>query len=385
MKKFDFTIFALVLFPLLFFCCTREHVNVASSPVEVLVSIRGSQSTKVTDVVYSNESKVKSLQVFVFNGDELEAHRSVENSLSTLIPATSGERSVWAVTNAPDIFSVLQVSESNPMTLAKLKAHTSDLKDNAPDGFVMVGSVTQELVDGGNVQIEVKRLVSRVSIGKISASLKDYREGYSVRINSLFLVNVAGSVSLDLPAETALWYNRLTWSDNELDAILSDDLSDADPAIIVKNNRYQKDGEDVAEHLAYVQEKLLFGQYELADGVTMVEDNSYQKEHVFYPYPNGYGSDNASSDSYSELWNPRGTILVIDATMIEADGVTEHPGYYPIVLPHLERNKTYSIDEVRITRLPGDVPYKPIETGESQVTITVSDWELGLNLGTVNI
>lgn len=60
-------------------------------------------------------------------------------------------------------------------------------------------------------------------------------------------------------------------------------------------------------------------------------------------------------------------------------------GYYPIVLPALERNKTYSIDEVRITRLPGDKPYKPIETGESRVTVTVNEWELGLNLGTIII
>ena len=66
---------------------------------------------------------------------------------------------------------------------------------------------------------------------------------------------------------------------------------------------------------------------------------------------------------------------------------TDHQtvGYYPLPLPPMERNKTYSISEVKITRLPGDVPYKPIETGESKVTISVAEWELGLNLGTVSI
>ncbi|MBR1609360.1 MAG: hypothetical protein IJ678_07065, partial [Kiritimatiellae bacterium] len=98
---------------------------------------------------------------------------------------------------------------------------------------------------------------------------------------------------------------------------------------------------------------------------------------------------------FDETWSERGTIRVIEATMFDADGDPievdhdNHPGqttgYYPIALPAMERNKTYTIDEVRITRLPGTDPYKPIETGESQVTITVHEWEVGLELGTVNI
>ena len=36
-------------------------------------------------------------------------------------------------------------------------------------------------------------------------------------------------------------------------------------------------------------------------------------------------------------------------------------------------------------RRPGDVPYKPIETGEATAQITVAEWELGLNLGTITI
>jgi hypothetical protein len=72
-------------------------------------------------------------------------------------------------------------------------------------------------------------------------------------------------------------------------------------------------------------------------------------------------------------------MLVVDVTL---DG---ERGYYPIELPVLERNKTYSIEEIVLTRRPGDVPYKPIETGEATAQITVAEWELGLNLGTITI
>lgn len=367
--------------------CSKEHVGRVvekGAPVEVTVSIRGTAPvSKATDVAYSDESKVKSLQIFVFNGDELEAHRMVENSLTTLIPATSGERTVFAVTNAPDIYSKLQASESDPMTLSKLLSYTTDLKDNAIDGFVMTGSVKQELVDGGNVLIDVRRIVARVSIGKISASLKDYRENYSVRINRIYLINVPGHASYDLSLDCTLWMNKLGHYDPVVDTLLFDDLT-ASP-VFVKNNVYEKGGVKISEHEAYVPEKLLVGQYELAEGVTMTTENAYKTEHVFYSYPNKYGSNDGNSAVFSDQWAPRGSILVIDATMIEGDGTTEHPGYYPIMLPVLERNKTYSIDEVRITRLPGDVPYKPIETGESQVSISVHEWELGLNLGTISI
>ncbi len=363
------------------------------SPVEVTVSIRGSRSTKAVEPTYANESKVNNLQLFVFNGDKLEAHRSVNNSIMALVPATAGERTVWAVVNAPDLYSALNVSEEDPMTLPKLKAAVSNLSDNAVNGFVMTGDVTQELVDGGNVAINVKRIVSRVSINKVSASLKDYREPYQVRLEGIYLINVAGNISYDQSLAASSWANPLGHVDASFDDLLYDNLVAADPAdaVIVKNNVYEKEGVVLKEHEAYTPESIAVGQYVLADGVTMTKDNAYYKEHVFYPYPNKFGTNDGETQNYDSVWSPRGTILVLEATLItdrdeDEDGnIDEIHGYYPLVLPVLERNKTYTIDEVRITRLPGDVPYKPIETGESQVTITVHDWELGIDMGTVNI
>lgn len=368
-------------------------VTADGSPVEVTVSIKGSPASKATGVTYAEESQVNSLQVFVFNGNELEAHRSVTGATMTLIPATSGERTVWAVVNAPDLYSVLNVSDEDPMTLLKLKSAMSNLSDNSIGGFVMSGSVTQELVDGGNVVITVKRNVARVSIEKISASLKDYREAYSVRVKGIYLINVPANCSYDMTISATAWANPLKHADASFDALLFDDLSTADPAIIVKNDKFQKEGVDIREDQAWVYEKMITGEYVLADGVTRVQDNSYTKEHVFYTYPNKYGAGEGQSTSYDITWSERGTILVIEAEMLDENGNpveiqnTDHQtvGYYPLPLPAMERNKTYTINEVKITRLPGDVPFKPIETGESKVTISVADWEVGINLGTVSI
>lgn len=382
--------------------CNKEPGNSVrqpvqeSTPVEVRVSIQGTLSTKSTGVTYAEESKVNTLQVFVFKDDALEAHRSVNNAFTALVPATAGERSVWAVVNAPDLYAALNVSDSDPMTLSKLKAYMSNLADNSVGNFVMVGNVSQELVDGGNVIINVKRLVSRVSINKISASLKEYREGYSVRVKGIYVINAAANVSYDASVYATAWANPLKHVDASFDGLLYDDLTPAagEEPIIVKNDKFQKDGADIREHEAWVYDKMILGQYELADGVTRIEDNSYEKEHVFYVYPNKFGISEGATTNYDDTWSERGSILVIEAEMLDDSGnpVDLHPdtdhqtvGYYPIPLPALERNKTYSISEIKITRLPGDVPYHPIETGESQVTITVNDWEIGWEGGTISI
>ena len=362
-------LFSAALAALSLVSCNREPavtVNPSDGkPVEVKVEIRGAANTRVTGLVNTegrndaaSEARVNSLQIFVFKDGEREAYRKVTDALSALVPATSGERVVWAVVNAPDLDEV--------MSLEGLKTAVTALSDNAADSFVMTGNVTQDLVDGGQIPITVKRIVARVSINKISTDLKDYRQNYSVRIQGLYLVNVAGDNNYAVDGEPASWVNKLSHADEAYDPLLADALT----AVVVKNSVY--------------------------DGETLVTDNRYRTEHVFYPYPNAFGTGvEGYTPDYSDEWTPRGTILVLEAVMLDQNGEPiviapetrpeQTVGYYPIPLPALERNKTYVIDEVCITRLPGLDPYKPIETGETQVTITVNEWEVGLNLGTIRI
>lgn len=353
------------------------------TPVQVTVTINDRSdfpSTRVTNVTYSDESKVNTLQVFVFNGDEREAYRNVSSSLQALVPATSGERTVWAIVNAPDLSEV--------MSLSALRAAATQLVDNSRDNFVMTGSVTQELVDGGNVPVTVKRIVSRVSVNKISTSLKDYRAEYSVKVNKIYLINVAADNKYDVGGAPAAWINKLGWdaeAGEKADALLYEALGEEGAGIVVKNNQYTKEGEPVDEDHAYNEST-----HKLADGVSVAVDNSHTKEYVFYPYPNIYPVT-GTPDTYADEWNPRGTLLVLEVNMFDGNGDAialpngATTGYYPIIMPALERNKTYIVEEIRITRLPGESPYKPIETGEAKVTIVVDEWELGLNMGTVSI
>ena len=207
----------------------------------------------------------------------------------------------------------------------------SQLGDNKTDGFVMSGSVTQELKDGGTVPVTVKRIVSRVSIKKITTEFQYALAQESLTVDGIYLINVAADNNYAVNGTPSAWVNKLGHQDSDYDKYLYDKV-----------------------------------------GATVSNSKPYEKEHVFYPYPNP-----TENDTYEAKWAPRHTMLVVEVTF------ESKKGYYPVVLPVLERNKTYVIEEMVIKHRPGDVPYKPLETGDATVQITVNDWEVGLNMGQV--
>ena len=305
--------------------CTREKADIDGNPVEVNVTILGTTPSRATNVTYDNESKVGNLQVYVFNDGRLEDYRDAGAAMTAQLTATSGQRTVWALVNAPTL--------NNVATESELKAKVSQLNDNKTDGFVMSGYTTQELKDGGTVSITVKRFVSRVSIKKISTDFQYALAQESMAIDGIYLINVAADNTYAMDASPTSWVNQLGHKDNRYDTFLYD-----------------------------------------AVGSTINNSKPYVGEHVFYPYPNP-----TENDTYESTWAPRHSMLVVEVTF------EKKKGYYPVVLPVLERNKTYVIDEMVIRHRPGDVPYKPLETGDATVQITVNDWELGLNMGTITI
>ncbi len=312
--------------------CQREKADTDGKPVEVNVTIQGtvgshdaSGLTRATSVTYENESKVENLQVYVFNDGRLEDYRDAGEAMTAQLTATSGPRTVWALVNAPSLKDVSTESE--------LKAKVSQLSENRTDGFVMSGSTTQDLKDGGTVPVTVKRLVSRVSVKKISTDFQYALAQESLTVDAIYLINVAGDSNYAADGTPATWVNQLGHKDNGFDTFLYDKV-----------------------------------------GTSVQNSKAYEKEHVFYPYPNP-----TEKDTYEATWTPRHTMLVVEVTF------ESKKGYYPVVLPVLERNKTYVIDEMVIRHRPGDVPYQPIETGDATVQITVNDWELGLNMGKITL
>ncbi len=305
--------------------CEREDINTENKPVKVTVSIQGTAPTRATSVSYSDEAKVESLQVYVFNNGKLEDYQDAGAAMTAQLTATSGMRTVWALVNAPTL--------KNLTTENELKAKISRLADNDTDAFVMVGSTSQELKDGLTVPVTVKRFVSRVSIKKISTDFQSALASETVSIDGIYLINVAGDNTYAADGAPSTWVNQLKHKDNEYDALLYDKVS-----------------------------------------ATVSNKKTYEKEHVFYPYPNP-----TDRDTYDAAWAPRHTILVVEVTL------QNKKGYYPVILPILERNKTYVIDEMIIRHLPNDEPYKPLETGDASVQITVNEWEVGLNMGKITL
>ena len=314
-------------FAALTFCsCDREKAVPDGKPVEVNVTILGTgPSTRATAVTYADESKVNNLQVYVFNDGKLEDYRNAGEAMTAQLTATSGKRTVWALVNAPAMDDVT--------TENALKAKVSLLADNATDGFVMSGSVSQELKDGGTVSVTVRRIVSRVSVKKISTAFQYALASESVTIDGIYLVNVAADNNYAADGTPSTWVNKLGHQDSTFDKYLYDKV-----------------------------------------GATASNSKTYETEHVFYPYPNP-----TENDTYDATWAPRHTLLVVEVTF------QGKKGYYPVVLPVLERNKTYVIEELVLKHRPGDVPYKPLETGDATVQITVNDWEVGLNMGQVTL
>jgi hypothetical protein len=305
--------------------CEREDINTENKPVKVTVSIQGTAPTRATSVSYSDESKVESLQVYVFNNGKLEDYQNAGAAMAAQLTATSGLRTVWALVNAPTIKDLTTENE--------LKAKVSRLADNDIDAFVMVGSTSQELKDRLTIPITVKRFVSRVSIKKISTDFQEALSSQTVSIDGIYLINVAADNTYAADGTPNTWVNQLKHKDNDYDALLYDKVS-----------------------------------------ATVSNKKAYEKEHVFYPYPNP-----TDRDTYDAAWAPRHTILVVEVTL------QNKKGYYPVILPILERNKTYVIDEMIIRHLPNDEPYKPLETGDASVQITVNEWEVGLNMGKITL
>ena len=187
-------------------------------PVEFNVSIQGAPVTRATGTTYADESKVNDLQVFVFDeAGALQDYKAAGAAMTATLSATSGTRTVWAVVNAPSMADIT--------TASQLEERASLLSDNGRDSFVMTGSTTGEIVDGGTVAITVKRIVSRVSVAKISTDFKYAMTDKVLTINGIYLINVAADNNYAVSAAAPVnWLNKLGHEDATMDELLYDGL-----------------------------------------------------------------------------------------------------------------------------------------------------------------
>lgn len=301
----------------------------AEKLVRTTVKIEGSPTTRATDVTSSQEENVRDLQIFVFDeSGAKEFYVDAGASQRGEIVTKEGEKTVIAVVNAPDLQSI--------NTRSGLLTRTSLLSDNSPGSMVMTGEVTAVLQDGGNLSIPVTRIISKVMLKKVSLDFtSSVNASKEFRIQSIYLINVAGDNTYSATSEPTIWYNKLRDGYNDTEcrsfSLLSDSVNTS-----IRNKE------------------------------------SYTRDHSFYCYPNL-----VSAESFESVWCPRHTMLVVDA-VLGNDRV-----YYPIELPVIGRNKCLVIEELTITKKGSDQPYKPVEDGTCNINVTVVPWDVTIYRETI--
>lgn len=287
-------------------------------------------STKATVADTENEAKIKTLQVFVFNGDNIDVYGSSTGS-SVTVSATQGDRDIYALVNAPASLSSITTKS------ALLAAESTLSQDNAADGFVMVGSKSVTLAASNTVEINVDRIAARIKIDKVTRAFTadglKALEASDVKIIRFYLTDVADNQNYAKSASVTSW--------------LSSSLND--PASILTSSSLVYD--------------------KLSSAAAIAQDASYSTPHSLYAYPNPTSVDGSSAKI---------TRLVVEL-QINGSFYT-----YPILIAGIQSNRSYEIKELRITR-PGNPSDgddlieegedDPIAGSSATFNIVVNDWE----------
>lgn len=196
---------------------------------------------------------------------------------------------------------------------ADLLATVSELSNNHLDSFEMFGSKQVSLPSQSTVSIDVERIASRIVVKEIERAFTSAGlQTLDFKIDAIYVINVANSRSYDFNAINTDWYNEHLYEDE-----LAELTHDA-----------------VAQKIA--------------------QGNKYETAHSFYVYPHAADVET--------------TRLVIETTL----GTKKY--YYPINMPALERNKSYEVDLVKITRPGSDDPNVPVSFADATFEVNVIDW-----------
>lgn len=299
---------------------TTAKVDTPSEAVQLadltLSIVGNAPATKSADADFDDDhSEVSNVQFFVFDGEVLDAYKKIGSATSTTMTVKSGDKTVWAVVNAPDI--------SNVTTLTQLKAVSSTLLNNASN-FVMVGSNTGTVPSEDPIEIEVKRIASRVVVKKVTAAFSNPAyASMSCKLVKMFLINAPGDINLELTNAPTTWYAQRAY---EAVTGLTDHLSTSG-----------------ANH--------------------ELNTSAFETECRHYCYPNP-----TVADSQATTWSARHTRMVIEVLL------GSETFYYPITMPVLEPGKSYEIENLTITRKGSNNPDQPISLSDATFEISVKNW-----------
>lgn len=314
----------------------------------------------------NNERKVNTLQVFVFrkNGSEpagnpLETDKYVSGTATTTLNTLTGDKSIWAVVNAPRLYDV--------RTEKTLMEKVSYLTENRADNLVMCGQGYTRVAQynastSGNVgsitpvDLTVSRLCARISLHTVAADFRGTSlEGATLTLLEAYVINVPGSIRLDgTPLSASALNSGASWYNFRKLGTSADEQSLNDTNKILKESGLS---------MSVNTSDPLVG--------TAVDKH-------FYVYPN---VSTVKSDDESP--SARMTRLILH-TYIGAtvDGRDGRDSYYSFNIPvygsgkTLEGNHIYDISKITITSegSPVPPPFADMEYGKLNASITIGEW-----------
>lgn len=292
----------------------------------------GTVNTAASNNDTEGETRISTLQIFVFAGDVRDGYVSKNVTTSAQVECTAGTRDIYCIVNGPATLNSI-VSKS------ALLAAVSTLVNNH-DNFEMVGfKKDQTIAKNSSVSIPVNRIASKIVVKSIENAL---RSGGPIAIKKVYITNVAGQFNYGLDtyaAATDTWYN--------------------------------KGGHRASGSIGNFTQDIMT--------VNVAAGSKYETNHFFYAYPNNY-----PQAEYNATWAPKRTMLVVQ---IQYNGKVYD---YPVDLGvDLESNKMYVINNLKLVNLGnlddgnegGADEENPVTGVTAQVSIDIRDWTLVL-LGT---
>ena len=287
------------------------------------------------------ESQVNRVQVFVFGTDgKVNCYRDFGKELTGSVSATSGAKTVYAVVNGPDLSAIGSLSE--------LESKAVDLSANsvtASKGFLMAGRSSCTVSTGTvSCSVAVSRLAARVVLKSVTNNLP---AAYgALKVERVFLANVAGNQNISGTAAVSTWYNK-------------EGRKDETPLV----QGHVIDGSTYTASCPELTFKTV--------GASVANNSSHEPStpYIMYGYAN---SSTATPAGFTASFSAQRTVLVVAATV---DGKL---CYYPVTLSKstIERNTTYTV-ALTISSIGSDEPNKPIEKGSASVTVSVDGWKSG--------
>lgn len=284
--------------------------------------------------------------VFVFNADgDLEDTRTVSETYSYPVTVdlklTRGGKTVAAVVNMPSS------DAASITTLAALHAYrfkmSNDLNVAGGKYFQMVGETAVTVGDSPvSATLSVKRVAARVVLRTLYNSFAD------MKINRIYLSNVAGDWCSDAPATVSTWYNVQGRSDRTRSHIIDGSTYTAG-----------------LPELTYLDS----GSY------LYINSSKSFTASPLYCYPNPVKT---SSGGYTSSFSGEYTNLVVDVTLL-SNGAT---AYYLVPLNQttatypIEGNYSYTVD-LKIYSKGSDDPNTPVSGQGVSADIYIQDWYSG--------